>query len=90
MRLHLLLSHTHADHIQGLPFFLPAFTPGSHITVYGPSGMDRGLPTTVIVDRQGQERARLEGAAEWDTPAMLAAIRRLTPPLPGAPEPTRT
>src|SRR5437773_797552 len=47
VRLHLLLSHTHADHIQGLPFFLPAFTPGSHITVYGPSGMDRGLTTAV-------------------------------------------
>ena len=47
VRLHLLLSHTHADHIQGLPFFLPAFTPGSHITVYGPSGMDRRLPTAV-------------------------------------------
>lgn len=50
----------------------------------------RGLPTTVIVDRQGQERARLEGAAEWDTPEMLAAIRRLTPPLPGGPGQTRT
>jgi thiol-disulfide isomerase/thioredoxin len=37
----------------------------------------RGLPTTIIVDRQGRERARLEGAAEWDQPAMLAAIRRL-------------
>jgi CheY-like chemotaxis protein len=46
-RLHLLLSHTHADHIQGLPFFLPVFTPGSHITVYGPSGVDRRLPTAV-------------------------------------------
>jgi phosphoribosyl 1,2-cyclic phosphodiesterase len=47
IRLHLLLSHTHADHIQGLPFFLPAFTPGSHITVYGPSGLDRRLLTAV-------------------------------------------
>ncbi|HUG06953.1 MAG TPA: response regulator [Candidatus Limnocylindria bacterium] len=47
VRLHLLLSHTHADHIQGLPFFLPAFTPGSHITVYGPSGVDRRLPTAI-------------------------------------------
>lgn len=37
----------------------------------------RGLPTTVVVDRDGVEQARLEGAAEWDTPAMLAAIRRL-------------
>ncbi|WP_235907871.1 TlpA family protein disulfide reductase [Siccirubricoccus phaeus] len=37
----------------------------------------RGLPTTLIIDRQGRERARLEGAAEWDQPDMLAAIRRL-------------
>lgn len=50
----------------------------------------RGLPTTVIVDRQGLERARLEGAAEWDTPEMLAAIRRLTLPVPPAPEQSRT
>ncbi len=38
----------------------------------------RGLPTTVIVDRAGRERARLEGDAAWDAPEFLAAIRRLT------------
>jgi len=38
----------------------------------------RGLPTTVIVDRGGRERARLEGDAEWDAPDFIAAIRRLT------------
>jgi thiol-disulfide isomerase/thioredoxin len=37
----------------------------------------RGLPTTLILDRRGQEVARLEGEAVWDSPAMLAAIRRL-------------
>jgi thiol-disulfide isomerase/thioredoxin len=37
----------------------------------------RGLPTTVIVDRAGTERARLEGEAEWDAPALVAAVRRL-------------
>jgi thiol-disulfide isomerase/thioredoxin len=37
----------------------------------------RGVPTTVIVDRVGRERARLEGAADWAAPAMVAAIRRL-------------
>lgn len=41
-----------------------------------------GLPTTVIIDRQGQERARLAGAAEWDTPELLAVIRRLVGPAP--------
>lgn len=38
----------------------------------------RGLPTTVIVDRAGRERARLEGDAAWDAPEFIAAIRRLT------------
>jgi len=37
----------------------------------------RALPTTVIVDRTGTERARLEGEAEWDHPLMMAAVRRL-------------
>lgn len=31
----LLLTHTHWDHIQGFPFFTPAFIPGNTITVYG-------------------------------------------------------
>lgn len=47
----------------------------------------RGLPTTIIVDRAGRERARLEGDAAWDAPAFAAAIRRLT--APGAPGATR-
>jgi thiol-disulfide isomerase/thioredoxin len=42
----------------------------------------RGLPTSVIVDRQGREMARLEGDAAWDAPAMLADIRRLVGPKP--------
>ncbi len=46
----------------------------------------RGLPTTVIVDRQGREQARLEGDAAWDAPEFLAAIRRLA----GAPQPDPT
>ncbi len=47
IRAHLLLSHTHGDHIQGLPFFLPAFTPGSRLSIYGPAGMDRSLSQVV-------------------------------------------
>jgi len=37
----------------------------------------RGLPTSVLVNRAGLEVARLEGAAEWDTPEMLARLRAL-------------
>ena len=31
---HILLSHIHWDHIQGLPFFEPAYIPGTHISMY--------------------------------------------------------
>ncbi len=37
----------------------------------------RGLPTSVLVNRAGQEVARLEGAAEWDKPGMLERLRAL-------------
>jgi anti-anti-sigma factor len=32
--IHLFFSHTHWDHIQGLPFFRPAFIPGNRINIY--------------------------------------------------------
>ena len=31
----ILLTHTHWDHIQGLPFFIPIFIPGNNIRIYG-------------------------------------------------------
>ncbi|MBI5772733.1 MAG: MBL fold metallo-hydrolase [Verrucomicrobia bacterium] len=38
--LHLLLTHTHWDHIQGFPFFPPAYVPKTRIRIYGPSEGD--------------------------------------------------
>jgi phosphoribosyl 1,2-cyclic phosphodiesterase len=32
---HLFISHPHWDHIQGFPFFTPAFIPGHEIHIYG-------------------------------------------------------
>jgi CheY-like chemotaxis protein/phosphoribosyl 1,2-cyclic phosphodiesterase len=52
MRVHLFIGHTHNDHIQGLPFFIPAFPEGSHITVYGPSGIDRSFPTAITAQME--------------------------------------
>jgi phosphoribosyl 1,2-cyclic phosphodiesterase len=36
--IHVLLTHLHLDHIQGLLFFAPLFDPGAEITVWGPPG----------------------------------------------------
>ena len=33
----ILFSHVHWDHIQGVPFFMPAFHPGAHIQLHGAS-----------------------------------------------------
>lgn len=61
----------HAHGITGLPV---ALDPKGHaLEALGA----RGLPTTLIIDRQGRERARLEGAADWAAPEALAAIRTL-------------
>lgn len=35
-----LFSHLHWDHIQGFPFFAPAFVPTSEIQLFGPRGDD--------------------------------------------------
>jgi len=39
----LLLSHTHWDHIQGLPFFLPVYEPQNHLRILGYEGARHGL-----------------------------------------------
>jgi thiol-disulfide isomerase/thioredoxin len=36
----------------------------------------RGLPTSLLIDPSGMMRGQLEGAADWDSPAMLALIER--------------
>ncbi|RPH78660.1 MAG: response regulator, partial [Candidatus Rokuibacteriota bacterium] len=43
VRLHLFIGHTHWDHIQGFPFFVPAFLPGSELNVYAPLGFQQSL-----------------------------------------------
>ena len=40
---HILVSHTHWDHIQGLPFFAPLFREGCHWQISGPSGLGGSL-----------------------------------------------
>jgi thiol-disulfide isomerase/thioredoxin len=39
-----------------------------------------GLPTTIVIDRAGQEVGRLLGPAEWDSADALALLRTLVEP----------
>ena len=54
IRAHLLLTHTHWDHIQGFPFFVPALIPGNHISVYGNPEGEGGVEAAL--DGQMQHR----------------------------------
>ena len=40
----------------------------------------RGIPTTLVIDRDGRERGRLEGAQAWASDAALAKIRAIMGP----------
>ena len=44
---HILISHTHWDHIQGIPFFAPLFTPGNQWDFYAPQGFGESLRDTL-------------------------------------------
>jgi phosphoribosyl 1,2-cyclic phosphodiesterase len=41
--IHILLTHLHLDHIQGLMFFAPAFRPESEIIIWGPASPEASL-----------------------------------------------
>ncbi len=43
IRANILLGHTHWDHIQGFPFFSPAFVAGNTAAIYGPQGSHGSL-----------------------------------------------
>ncbi len=40
---HVFIGHSHWDHIQGFPFFLPAYQQGNRLTVYSVRGAQRSL-----------------------------------------------
>ena len=52
LELTLLLTHTHWDHIQGFPFFAPAYDPKNVVRVLSYEGARRGLEGTLSIQME--------------------------------------
>jgi CheY-like chemotaxis protein/phosphoribosyl 1,2-cyclic phosphodiesterase len=52
VRGHLLITHTHWDHIQGFPFFAPVFAEGSEWDVYAPGAVGERLEAVLSAQMQ--------------------------------------
>jgi thiol-disulfide isomerase/thioredoxin len=64
-------AYFHDNRITGLPVLLDpksAAVRASHAS---------GIPTSLIIDKQVREVARLEGSADWSTPEAAEIVRRL-------------
>jgi phosphoribosyl 1,2-cyclic phosphodiesterase len=51
---HLFFSHTHWDHIQGFPFFVPAYAPSSELHVYDVKREDHRIQRLLLGQMQSE------------------------------------
>jgi len=70
---HIFITHTHWDHIQGLPFFSPIFIPGNEIKIYGGldpvtnEGIERALGVQLQYSYFPIREAELNASVEYNT-----------------------
>ncbi|MDZ4818898.1 MAG: MBL fold metallo-hydrolase [Planctomycetota bacterium] len=74
---HLLLSHAHMDHVQGLPFAMPLYDPANHVTLHALQPVLDGLAALM------NEHSTLQGILFPTTTTMLAGIKQYQPIQPG-------
>jgi phosphoribosyl 1,2-cyclic phosphodiesterase len=88
VRAHLLFSHLHWDHVQGFPFFAPAYLASSELTLHGP-GTDGASELEAALERQMQPpgfpvtlaamRAQLRFSSALDRHGWTEGPFRITP-----------
>jgi phosphoribosyl 1,2-cyclic phosphodiesterase len=88
---HVFLTHTHWDHIQGLPFFIPIFVPGNSVTLHGPFDPVSGSGVEQVMDiqmqysffpvREAELRANMEYRSLMPGAPVQVGDARITPVL---------
>lgn len=70
---HVFISHSHWDHIQGLPFFIPLFIPGNRVRIHGAFDVVSGQGIEQVMDVQLQysyfpvREAEMKARIEYET-----------------------
>lgn len=70
---HVFITHTHWDHIQGLPFFIPLFIPGNVVRIHGAYDIVAGAGIEQVMEVQLQysyfpvREAEMKARIEYET-----------------------